>query len=80
VEHFNDWHSDENVNDMQGVYEIVDINVKRFIPPRKEIKAIHGASEEGDSTPKAPNIEPLLMDIKVRTFVPSCWKLSLHGR
>jgi hypothetical protein len=65
---------------MRVVYEIVDADVKRFIPPSKEIKTSHGASEEGDSTPKVPNIERLPIDTKVRTFVPSCRKRSLHGR
>jgi len=51
---------------MQEVYEIIDADVKRFIPPPKEIKTIHDTSK-GDSTPK---IEHLRMDIKARTFPP----------
>jgi hypothetical protein len=72
--------ADENANAMQEVYGIVDADVKRFIPPPTVIKTIHGASEEGDSTPKVPNIERLPMDIKFRMFVLSCRKRSLHGR
>ena len=32
--------------------------------PPEEIKAIHSAGGEGDSTLKATNVEPLLMDIE----------------
>ena len=49
---------------MQEVYEIVDASVEHFVHPLREITAIHGASGEGDSTPKAANIEPLLVDIE----------------
>jgi len=67
--HYDDWHSvDENpdiANHMQEVYEIVDADDEPFVPPPEEIGTIHGASEEGDSTPKATNIEPLPMDIEI---------------
>ena len=49
---------------MQEVYEIVNSGAEHFAHPRRETKAIHGASGKGDSTPKAANIEPLLMDIE----------------
>jgi len=39
AEHYNDWHlADENANEMQEVYEIVDANVKRFIPLLRKSK------------------------------------------
>ena len=69
AEHFDDWHSiDENAdiaNHMQEVYEIVDAEDEPFVPPPEEIGTIHGASEEGDSTPKATNFELLPMDIEI---------------
>ena len=67
--HYDDWHSvDENAdiaNHMQEVYEIVDADDEPFVPLPEEIGTIHGASEEGDSTPKAANIELLPMDIEI---------------
>ena len=67
--HYDDWHSaDENAdvaNHMQEVYEIVDAEDEPFVPPPEEIGTIHGASEEGDSTPKATNIGLLPMDIEI---------------
>jgi hypothetical protein len=50
---------------MQEVYEIVDADDEPFVPPPEEIGTIHGASEEGDSTPKAANVELLPMDIEI---------------
>ena len=49
---------------MQEVYEIVDADDEPFVPPPEEIGTIHGASEEGDSTPKAADTEALPMDIE----------------
>ena len=47
AEHYNDWHlADENASDMQEVYEIVDVDVKRFIPPFKEIKTFTVLAKE----------------------------------
>ena len=67
--HYDDWRSaDENAdvaNHMQEVYEIVDAEDEPFVPPPEEIGTIHGASEEGDSTPKATNIGLLPMDIEI---------------
>ena len=44
-------------------------------PHPERIKMTHGASEGGDSRPKAANIEPLPMDIEARPFAPSRRKL-----
>jgi len=68
--HYDDWNSaDENAdiaNHMQEVYEIVDADDEPFVPIPEEIGTIHGASEEeGDSTPKAANLELLHMDIEI---------------
>ena len=66
---YNDWHSADGhpdiANHMQEVYEIVDADDEPFVPPPEEIGTIHGASEEGDSTPKAANIDILPMDIEI---------------
>ena len=66
---YDDWHSTDGhpdiANHMQEVYEIVDADDEPFVPPPEEIGTIHGASEEGDLTPKATNIETLPMDIEI---------------
>ena len=66
--HYDDWHTADQqadiANHMQEVYEIVDAD-EPFVPPPEEMGTIHGASEEGDSTPKAANVEPLPMDIEI---------------
>ena len=64
---------------MQEVYEIVDADVKRFIS-----KAIHGAGEEEDSTPKldrtsaygdqGPTVHPLMPEAGRRA--PTGWRYT----
>ena len=63
--HYNDCDiADEIADHMQEVYEVVDACVEHFVHRPREIKTIHGANGESDSTSKAANTEPLLMDIE----------------